>query len=666
MMLSDVFAFTVACNLILTVPFSVATVPYLTTFANSTKITFPSAAGTTGCPSNCTRNDEILGSVTWTPGTITATITAETLVYVVNKKNNSTRTETITNTEADLRDYTPLPTTKTTSVVLQFGTTSRTEILTFPSILYSDYPSSYTFCGTLPTTTAGVATCLRYPCVSDVNDTDPFNSDSPVFAFPTHPSIPNGVQNISASDLALDPKGSTWEAQWAYDSDYDSVVRPLIPDLGAWNCSPFGIFAAPATVLNKALYLTATSTSTEAGDEGGATPAPKASAPKEAPVASAGKEPAKVEPQAVEASQIIANPFGVGKPAAAEKQTQSPSTSSVAALVPAPNQAAGKDEASAEAPASNPAPGNTNSDSGTSPDQAANSNTEPSSIPAVKPASPQSGDLNAAPPSNQPANIDKADSNPPATTSRSPQNENSNNAAPPPLPGLSNQASTAVPAPSANAIATITTSTTNAQGSVFVATTQVPAVILTTTNAQGSKITTTTPVVVVNPPLSAPAPFIVNDHTLTTDSLSHYIIAGQTLSPNTPLILGNGASATPLILQISGSHPVLIVGSSTTTLDLPTSTPTPTTPPPITIGSSTITANSQGQYIVGTQTLTAGGAIVVGGTTASGGTVAVGGTTVSLAPSGGTGAVVVGTSTEGLGPFGIVMFLFDEGWACLL
>lgn len=99
------------------------------TFANSTKITFPSAAGTAGCPSNCTRNNGPLGSITWTAKTITATITAETLVYVVNKKNNSTRTETITNTEVDLKDYTPLPTTKTTSVVLPFGGTSRTEIL---------------------------------------------------------------------------------------------------------------------------------------------------------------------------------------------------------------------------------------------------------------------------------------------------------------------------------------------------------------------------------------------------------------------------------------------------------------------------------------------------------------------------------------------------------
>lgn len=146
-MFSGLFHLAFACNLIVTIPFSIATtVPYpsrsrivycfhrhglikTATFANSTRITFANAAGTTGCPTNCTREIGPLGSITWTAKTITATVTAETLVYVVNKKNNSTRTETITNTEVDLLDYTPLPATKTTSAVLQFGTTSRTEIL---------------------------------------------------------------------------------------------------------------------------------------------------------------------------------------------------------------------------------------------------------------------------------------------------------------------------------------------------------------------------------------------------------------------------------------------------------------------------------------------------------------------------------------------------------
>ncbi len=478
---------------------------------------------------------------------------------------------------------------------------------TFPSILYTDYPSSYTFCGTLPTTTAGVATCLRYPC----GDFDPFVSDSPVFAYPSHPPIPDTVQNISASVLALDPRGSTWDAVWSYDSDYDSLIRPLMPNMGAWNCSPFGIWAAPASVLNTALYLTATSTSTEAGDQAGATPAAKASLPKEASAPAASKEPAKVEPQAAEVSQIASNVFGAVKPAAA------------AAPASSPEHAANDNEASSNTPVSNPAPENANSNAGTSSNQAANDNTGSSNVPAANPASQQEG--------------------------------NSNNAAILPVPGLNNQVATAVPAAAPNAVANVVISSTIAQGSIIVTTSQVPGVIVTTTNAQGSQVVTTIPV--VSPQVLAnapkPAPVVINGHTLTTDSQSHYVLAGQTLAANTPLVLGTGASTTPVLLQTTGIHPVLVIGSSTTTLSLPTSS---TTPPAtvaalaaITIGTQVITPNPQDQYIADGQTLTPGGEIVVGGTTAPGGTVAVGGTTVSLAPS--ATEVVVGTSTEGLAPY---------------
>ena len=63
--------------------------------------------------------------------------------------------------------------------------------------------------------------------------------------------------------------------------------------------------------------------------------------------------------------------------------------------------------------------------------------------------------------------------------------------------------------------------------------------------------------------------------------------------------------------------------------------PVTTQAPVLTVGNQVVTANSQEQYIIGSQTLTAGGVITVSGTK------------VSLAP--GDTQVVVGTSTEGLG-----------------
>lgn len=648
-MLSDFFPFALACSFIVTIPFSIATtVPYPTTSPNSTRISFPNTAEITGCPSNCSRNIGPLGSITWTGRTVTETITAETLVYVVNKKNNSTRTETITNTEVNLKNYTPLQSTKTTSVVLQFGTTSRTEILTFPSILYEDYPSSYTFCGTLPTTTAGFATCLNYPCAQDPRGSDPFQSDSPVFAYPSHPVIPDRIQNISADLLAMDPKGSTWDPVWSHDGGYVELIQPLMPDMGAWNCTAVGAWPAAASVLNTALYLTATSTSTEAGDEAGATSAPKKSPSKEVPTPIADKEPAKAEAQKAEVSQLFGNLFGVKKPAAVtEAPTHTPSSPVAVAPVPSSSQAVSNNEAGSDTPTSNPALEKPDSNAGTSPKQAAESS------PAL-----EKPDTNAGTSSKQAADDVTGSSNAPAANAAFPQEgsqEQNTNIALLALPGFSHQAATAVPAPTANAVLNVVTSSTNAQGSIIVSTSQVPGVIVTSTNAQGSQVLTTEAVVVPqvldNPP--QPTPVVVDGLTVTTNSHSQFVIAGQTLSPNSPLVLGSGASATSIILQTSGINPVLVIGSSTTTLHLPTATPTVTTNAPtfpaITIGTQTVTPNAQGQYLVAGQTLTPGGKIVVGATTAAGGTAAVGGTTVSLAPS--ATLAVVGTSTEGLAPF---------------
>lgn len=42
-----------------------------------------------------------LSFVSWSQMSITATYTAETVIYIVNKRDNSTRTTTISNTEID-------------------------------------------------------------------------------------------------------------------------------------------------------------------------------------------------------------------------------------------------------------------------------------------------------------------------------------------------------------------------------------------------------------------------------------------------------------------------------------------------------------------------------------------------------------------------------------
>lgn len=115
--------------------------------------------------------------------------------------------------------------------------------------------------------------------------------------------------------------------------------------------------------------------------------------------------------------------------------------------------------------------------------------------------------------------------------------------------------------------------------------------------------------------------FTLADNSFTANPTG-FSIADTSLLPGSPAITISGA---PPSLASSG---VLFVGSSTVLLNPPRPTP-----PPITLASQTITANSLSHYIVDSQTLVPGGpAITVNGTPIS----------VPATPS----AVVVGTSTE--------------------
>lgn len=73
-------------------------------------------------------------SITWSKKFITTTITAETLLFVVNRRTNSTKTTTVYNTEVDLTNYTALTNTnsagtQTTSVVVTNGNCVQTHVV---------------------------------------------------------------------------------------------------------------------------------------------------------------------------------------------------------------------------------------------------------------------------------------------------------------------------------------------------------------------------------------------------------------------------------------------------------------------------------------------------------------------------------------------------------
>ena len=139
-------------------------------------------------------------------------------------------------------------------------------------------------------------------------------------------------------------------------------------------------------------------------------------------------------------------------------------------------------------------------------------------------------------------------------------------------------------------------------------------------------------------PANAPAQITINDQIVTPNPQSRYIVSGQTLLPGSSITLGSGASATVLSLHTSSGITALVYGPRTSVL----TSPSITTPQPLTIGSETITPNAQSRYVISGQTLAPGSSITLGSGTST--------TVLALHTSGGGNtAFIYGTSTSLLG-----------------
>lgn len=124
--------------------------------------------------------------------------------------------------------------------------------------------------------------------------------------------------------------------------------------------------------------------------------------------------------------------------------------------------------------------------------------------------------------------------------------------------------------------------------------------------------------------VNAPNPFSIGTETITANSISQYIVAGQIISPGGPAITISGAQ-----ISIAQIATVGMVIPNPSLIDIPS---------PKIIGTKTITTDSHSQYIIASHTLSSSGPAIT-----------VSGTPMSLAPS--ETAVIVGTSTSGLGGY---------------
>lgn len=506
----------------------------------------------------------------------------------------------------------------------------------FPTIYYQDYPSSYTICGTLPTSVSGVATCIEHKCVTGPDLAVTYDG-APSFAFPSHPPISWPEQTIS--NFEPDLQGLTYEPAWGSGNDWSEQLRPLFPDLAAWSC-PVGLLQAPATLKLAALYLTATSTATESGDVPSSLPIPT------------GTHLAIYENGASQAPIVTVGPLATNPEEAA---------TSLPSLRNAPESTTTTRATSIiEGLSSNQMPPNGPTDSATISLGIAAGHANALPVDATSPTTtfnfePAPMPLQMTSPSALIAPLES-----PGQAAAAPSS-------PIPVSSIDKHSDVPIPAPvQALSIGTqvltansenqyvvgtqtlglgvpITVGTGDAATPIVLYASSSHSVLVVGSNTQTLPASSTPQVIA--PPIT----LNIGSQTLVADSAGQYVAGTQTLAPDSPITLGSGDAATPIVLETTNGNTLLIIGSSTSTLPVQTPLITPsitstftaaataTTPQPFTIGTQIVTANSQNQYIVGTQTLTPGVAITVSGTP------------VSQAPSG--TQIFVGASTDALGNF---------------
>ncbi|KAL6721364.1 hypothetical protein ACLMJK_000467 [Lecanora helva] len=759
---------------------------YLAFFTNTTQLS-QSSTTPAGCAGGCYRYQPRLQCIEWSqPATITRT--AATLVTVINNGTNSTRISTIINTALDVEGFRPQNTssstllvqtnsagTATTSFLLTVGSTTTTKYATFPTNVCYNYDSSYSIRGTVPTSVSGVAKCLTY---------DNYTG----FAYPSHPSFLDRV-SISDDEVAKDPQGLSYRASDQDEFDGSSEIESMFPSLGVWNCTakPVEINGfvpqfAPARALSKVTsYLTATSTSIEAGSASAQVaprPVPVSTPPAHQPTSedrassgehaqkpSTGNNPGQsVNTPHISTGEMTSQAGDIIAPSATSAMPepfvtmagQKPGALPVVTVLTPTNPSDDHDHIITPAPEAAPTDDSSQSLSPVLPaavappiitfgSQTITANAQGTYIIGDQTLVPGSTIAVQGTPISLNAGGDEVIINS-ITQSLSPQNPAIT--APPALtlgaqiitpiaqgqyviasqtltPGgvitvsgtpisLATHGAYAVMGSSTQLLAQASAARLTLGAQVITPNAQGEYIIGSQTLSPGGAITVSgTPVSLASDgayavvgtsteslsqqPVTSPLPRLtIGGQTITPNAQGQYIIGSQTLSPGDELTV----SGTPVSLAPNGAY--ALVGTSTEPLHQPT-----TSPPPLTLGTQTITPNAQSQYIINGQTLTPGGVLTVSGTPISlapndayavigtntesltpittpppltlgtqtitpdtqgryiignqtltpGGAVTVSGTSISLGPQGTD--VVVGTSTEGLG--GIIMGGFGGG-----
>ncbi|OCL10684.1 hypothetical protein AOQ84DRAFT_438177, partial [Glonium stellatum] len=230
------------------------------------------------CEASCTIEYPQVKVLQWMPIQnieYSTTLTAATLIYVINNRTNTTST---------LTEYNQLPDGYTTSTPVLNSDGKVVSTITVPqpngaalttAIVYPteflDYAPSYEWQGILPTRTLSHSTCATINAT-----TSPYST--PLATLPSHPLYPQPTTASFPSENTTDTVGTAHTLAWAvtFDNAAPSFYKTAFPDEAAFTACDFTISSfptqAPGITHTTAKFLTERTTRYTNGIDSGPTP----------------------------------------------------------------------------------------------------------------------------------------------------------------------------------------------------------------------------------------------------------------------------------------------------------------------------------------------------------------------------------------------------------
>lgn len=472
---------------------------------------------------------------------------------------------------------------------------------------------------------------MTYQSGCDVHDgATSINNRAPTLTYPSHPPLPEAVQSVGTGAVP-DPRGWTYSALIERNCDDAALLHPFFPDLGLWSCNSPNSCAGPLQFHETALFLTATSTSLE--HDVPPTTTPKLPSSSTSSVAVAAAPSSTQQPLA----EKTTSPKHIDSQTPSILSSTSSPVASTPQNTPVPNQPS---PGVGITPPTAPQPFGPGTTLNAEPPPTKGESTANAMSVLVNPGDHQGvtiGATSASPMAGSPSILPTVLVPTPTTFIDAQGKGIVSTVLGAGSPGSFNseinkgQPVLSTPSPIV-AAAPIIMSTTDKKGSLVLSTSTAAAiaVVITTTNAQGQTMVSTS---VSTVPVTGSVPTVIS-----STNAQGTLVSMTSFIPAVILTTTNNQGSQILVTSQVLPATVLTPNNAKDSQLHPTSpnVPAVTVQPALTVGTQIVTSNAQSQYIVGSQTLTPGGAITVDGTK------------ISLAP-GGTEAVV-GSITKQLIP----------------